>query len=357
MGWKEPDNKDRDPWDGHSDLDEFLAQLKRRFEQRFGGGKSGPLRPRIWWLVVGILIAIWLLSGVYEVAGGKQAVLLRFGAYVGTADTGMHWHWPWPITTKQVVDVKEKRSVTRNATLATKDHQLVTAGLTVSYRISRPFRYLYASDSPTEVLNAWIDSVLVNLVRTHTQAQLKVLHANPGKLDVGKADMRRIATLDPGIEVEGVKLSRLEPPEAVSAAESTALKQRKQSASATASAEAAARASITAAQNKATTIVTQARKEAQTREDAARTEVARFKALVPAWRRHPHVTEMYLRNEAIREALTAAPKIVVSGSVHAVTLPASALTSSKAPAVATGPEAKPAGGRKSGGKPRGALRQ
>ena len=59
MGWKEPDNKDRDPWDGHSDLDELLAQFKERWGKRFGGG-SGPFRPRIWWVVIVILIGVYV---------------------------------------------------------------------------------------------------------------------------------------------------------------------------------------------------------------------------------------------------------------------------------------------------------
>jgi len=332
MGWKEPDNKDRDPWDGHSDLDELLAQLKRRFGKRFGGGGSGPFRPRIWWLVITLLIGIWLLYGVYEVGTGKRAVILRFGHYVGTVGTGVHWHLPWPITDTTLVDVQQSRAITRNATLVSQDKQLVTAGVTVKYHITHPFRYLYASANPSHVLDSWADAVLMNLVDTHTQSELQSLRKSQQKIDLDKTLTQRIAAIDPGITVDGVTLTRLEPPDAVVEARSKAEAKLKQSASAAESAQSAARASIMKARQQAGEIVSRANNEAHSREARARAEVARFKALVPAWRKHPRETEDYLRNESIRGALTAAPKIVVSGSVRVVQLPPSAFTGSQAPA-------------------------
>lgn len=342
MGWKEPDNKDRDPWDGHSDLDELLAQFKQRWGKRFGGG-SGPFRPRIWWVVVAILIGVWLLSGVYEVGTGKQAVVMRFGHYVGTLDAGIHWHLPWPITQTQVVDVKESRSITRNATLATRDHQLVSAAVTVKYHITNPYRYLFVSASPTQVLDSWADSVLLSVVESHAQDTLQSLNTSQQALDLDKSLTQRIAAIDPGITVDGVTLSRLQPPEAVAEARSQAEDTLKQSASAAESAEAAAQTNILEAQKQAGQIITRAKNDAQAREARAQAEVARFKALVPAWRKHPREVEDYLRNESIREALTAAPKIVVSGSVRVVQLPPSAFTGSQAPVAATAaPPKKPA---------------
>lgn len=335
MGWKEPDNKDRDPWDGHSDLDELLAQVKRRFAKRFGGGGSGSFRPRIWWVVTVILIGIWLLYGVYEVGAGKRAVILRFGHYVGTVGTGVHWHLPWPITETKLVDVKQSRSITRNATLVSRDKQLVTAAVTVKYHITHPFRYLYASANPSQVLDSWADSVLMKLVESHTQSELQSLKKSQQKIDLDKTLTQRIKAIDPGITVDGVTLTRLKPPEAVAQARSKAEAKLKQSASAAESAQSAAQASIAQARNKAGQLIAQANSEAKARETRAQAEVARFKALVPAWRKHPHETENYLRNESIREALTAAPKIVVSGSVRVVQLPPAAFTGSQAPAAAT----------------------
>ncbi len=341
MGWNEPDNKDRDPWDGHKDLDELIAQFKQRWGKRFGGG-SGPFRFRIWWLIIVTIIGVWLLYGVYEVGPGKQAVVLRFGNYAGTVGTGIHWHLPPPITETHVIDVKESRSITRNATLLTQDHRLVSAAVTVKYRISDPRRYLFASDSPIQVLNTWADSVLLSEVDSHDQAALESLNKSGQNLDVDKTLTQRIAAIDPGITIEGVTLSRLQPPDAVAEARSEAEDKLKASATSAQSAEEAAQANILKAHKQANQIITQATSEAQTRQARAEAEVARFKALLPAWSKHPRETEQYLRNESIREALTAAPKIVISGSVRVVQLPPSAFTNTQAPMAATSaPPGKP----------------
>lgn len=339
MGWNEPDNKDRDPWDGHGNLDDFLAQLKRRWEARFGGPGSGGFRPPLWWFVVVILVGIWLLSGVYEVGGGNQAVVLRLEHYVGTVGTGLHWRWPWPITETQMVDVKQSRSVTRNGTLATADGQLVSAAVTVKYHIDKPYRYLYASASPTQLLDAWADSVLLDQVHGHSLAELREQDKNQQALSLSDAQESRIADLDPGVKVDAVQLSRLQPPDEVAQASETAESQRKQAAATAESAEKAAEAAIGAARKQADRIIAQAKQQASERLADAQAAVARFEALVPAWQKAPHVTELMLRNEALRDALTSAPKIIVSGSVHAVTLPASALTG-QAPAAATRAGAK-----------------
>ncbi len=353
MGWKEPDNKDRDPWDGHSDLDELLAQFKQRWGKRFGGG-SGPFRPRIWWVVAAILIGVWLLSGVYEVGTGRKAVVMRFASYVGTLDAGIHWHLPWPITTTRMVDVKESRSITRNATLLTRDDQLVSAAVTVKYHITDPYRYFFASAAPNHVLDSWADSVLMSVVERHEQDALQSLKKSQQKIDLDKALTQRIAAIDPGITVDGVTLSRLQPPDAVAEARSKAEDKLKQSTSAAESAESAAQADILKAQKQAGEIISRAQSEAQSREARAQAEVARFKALLPAWRKHPRETENYLRNESIREALTAAPKIVVSGSVRVVQLPPSAFTGTQAPLAATA--AAPKKSTDSAKKTQGGLR-
>lgn len=351
MGWNEPDNKDRDPWDGHSNLDEFLAQLKKRWEQRFGGGGpgSGRFRPRIWWFVVAILIGVWLLSGVYEVGGGDQAVLLRFGGYLGTTGAGVHWHWPWPITETHLVNVKEKRAITRNATLPTQDDKLVSAALTVKYHIDKPYRYLYSSASPTRVLDTWTDGVLLELVQGHVLHDLQQLNKSGQSIELDDKAASRIASIDPGIKIESVVLSRLQPPEEVTEADQNAESHQKQAAAAAQSAESAAQADISKVHKQADKIVANAKRDASQRLAQAQAEVARFQALVPAWENAPHVTESMLRNEALRDALTSAPKIIVSGSVHTVTLPRSALSAMQAsPARTTAggtKAAKPTGGR------------
>ncbi|MGA7965232.1 MAG: protease modulator HflK [Gammaproteobacteria bacterium] len=354
MGWNEP-GKDRDPWGGQSDLDEFFARIKRRLNERFGPGDGKdphPLRPRLWWFAVFVLVLVWALSGVYEVSDGQRAVVLRLGTHAATVGPGVHWRWPWPVDTVQNVNVKESRSITRQATVLTRDGQWVTASLTVKYHITDPYQYLYATTEPTSVLGAGADAVLFDTARTHTLQALEKTSQAPAAATLAQAVSRQLAGVNAGIGIDAASLGRLNPPQAVSDARDQAEQQKKQTAAAAASAQQAAEAVILKAQTRARHVVIQARAESERQVAQAHADVARFLALVPAWKKAPKVTETMLRNDALRAALTAAPKVVVSGSVHAVTLPPSAVTAKPAPAAKTRMRPAPAATAKS---PAGAL--
>jgi membrane protease subunit HflK len=340
MGWNKP-GKDRDPWGGQRDLDEFFAQIKHRLSRRFGRGDGKtphPLRPRLWWFAVLILVIVWALSGVYKVSVGQRAVVLRLGVHVGTVGSGVHWRWPWPIDTVHSVNVKEARSITRQVTVLTRDGQWVTAALTVKYRIDNPYQYLYGTTTPTDALGTGAQAVLFSTVRTHT---LQALQQAPAAATLSRALSRQLAGVGVGISIDAVRISRLVPPQAVADARDQAAQQRKRTVAVAASAPQAIEAAILEARTRAKRIVNRARIESSRQVAQARVDVARFRALVPAWEKAPLITETMLRNDALHTILTVAPKVVVSGSVHAVTLPSSVLTTIHAPAAKTRPRAAP----------------
>jgi membrane protease subunit HflK len=103
-GGGRPGGGGRGPWGGGPsggntppDLEAFLRRSQencaRRFPRGFGGGGA---------LVVGLIVlAVWLMSGVYVVNPDEQGVVLRFGAFVGRTTPGINYHLPWPIETRK----------------------------------------------------------------------------------------------------------------------------------------------------------------------------------------------------------------------------------------------------------------
>lgn len=91
------------------DLEDMLRQWRERFNMG-GGGSSGPARGLSWRLIGGILLAGWLLSGIYTVNETQQAVITRLGDYNRTTGPGIHWNIPAPIEARQVVDVTSQRT-------------------------------------------------------------------------------------------------------------------------------------------------------------------------------------------------------------------------------------------------------
>ena len=57
------------------------------------------LRGRGFVLIGGLLLLAWLSSGIYKVQPDEQGIVLRFGRWQQTAESGLHYHLPYPIET------------------------------------------------------------------------------------------------------------------------------------------------------------------------------------------------------------------------------------------------------------------
>ena len=88
--WGQPTRPPQRPAGG--DLEDWLKHLRERFSGG-GGGEGGPPAGRrafSWRIIVGVLAAGWLLSGLYQVDEGERAVITRLGKYEYTTGPGMH---------------------------------------------------------------------------------------------------------------------------------------------------------------------------------------------------------------------------------------------------------------------------
>ncbi|HTJ06351.1 MAG TPA: protease modulator HflK N-terminal domain-containing protein, partial [Caldimonas sp.] len=100
--------------DGPPDLDELWRDFNRKLSGLFsgrgsrrgnGGGDSGGgpnFQPNLKSagvgaaLIGGVIVLIWLGSGVFIVQEGQQAVVTSFGRYSHTVDAGFQWRFPYP---------------------------------------------------------------------------------------------------------------------------------------------------------------------------------------------------------------------------------------------------------------------
>lgn len=126
MAWNEPGggkNNNQDPWgsgggnndnnnrggkQGPPDLDEALKKLQDSLNGLFGGKKGsgsnnngnnrssgGAGIPKAVWAIAGLVVlAFWLFSAVYTVDEQEQAIVLRFGEYHRTVESGLHLYFP-----------------------------------------------------------------------------------------------------------------------------------------------------------------------------------------------------------------------------------------------------------------------
>src|SRR5690606_41182935 len=104
--------------------------------------------------VVGALLLVWALSGVYSVDAAERGVVLRFGKHVATTEPGLRWHLPWPIETRQLVNIASIESFTREIRMLTSDENLVDIHLAVQYRRANPLDYVFNVQNPEMTLRS-----------------------------------------------------------------------------------------------------------------------------------------------------------------------------------------------------------
>ncbi len=148
------------------DFEQIMARIRDALGpigRRLGGGGVGLLVVG----VIGVIVAIWLATGVYTINPGEQAALRLFGNVreATVIDTGLHWRWPGPIGDKNVVLTSETRrmelgfrsaqgavdaAVPVEALMISGDLNIVDVRMVVQYNISNLIQYLFRVDDPGE---------------------------------------------------------------------------------------------------------------------------------------------------------------------------------------------------------------
>jgi len=179
MAWNEPGGSgNKDPWGSRSpeqgppDLDEIIRRFQRKLAGLFGGGSSSGGKGNAFGgigLIIGALVLLWGLSGLYFIKEGNRGVVLEFGAYKETTGAGMHWY-PRFIQSVQKVDIEAIRSIdlgvnsTSESLMLTQDENIVDIKFTAQYKVSDPRDYLFSVTDPKETLQQAMESAIREVV-------------------------------------------------------------------------------------------------------------------------------------------------------------------------------------------------
>jgi membrane protease subunit HflK len=90
------------------DLEELLRRSQEKLRSILpggGGGGKGALA------LVAVAVLAWLLSGFYRVEADEEGLVLRFGQYVRTTQSGLNYHLPYPIETVITPKVTTQNSI------------------------------------------------------------------------------------------------------------------------------------------------------------------------------------------------------------------------------------------------------
>lgn len=233
--------------DGPPDLDELWRDFNRKLGSLFpgnrqgggntgGGGSSGPGLPDMKGaglgigLLLGLIVLIWLGSGVFIVQEGQQAVVMSFGRYARTAEAGMQLRLPYPFESHETVNVTALRSVEvgttgvtqgtglRDSSMLTQDENIVDIQFTVQYRIKDARQFLFENRSPELAVVQAAESAVREIVGRNSMDSVLYEQRDAIAADLVKLIQAQLDRLKSGVLVANVNVRSVQPPEQVQAA-------------------------------------------------------------------------------------------------------------------------------------------
>lgn len=327
------DSQNQNPWgkrpeQGPPDLLELLKKLFSGAKNKVnvastGGGASSNNLPfsKIAMGVVGFLVLIWLVAGIYIVSPAEQAVILRFGKYVTTVGAGPHWIPPL-IEERFVINTQEVNNFPYNAQMLTRDENIVSVAVAVQYRIADPEQYLFNVSHPVRSLQEATFSALRQVVGQMTLDDVLTTGRQSLRDQVAQQLNDTLAIYKTGLEVTDMTLQPAKPPEEVTAAFDDAIKAREDEQRYINQAQAYVRNVTSTAKGQIARLTQSANAYQQSVVLQAQGSVARFNALLQAYKNAPVVTRERLYLDGVQSALSRTHNIIVdSGHGNMLYLP------------------------------------
>lgn len=244
MAWNEPGNRGENPWSkkrpasksdgGTNSFSDWLERLKASL----GAGASGGGAPgggagdggqagnpaAFGLMLAGVLVLLWLASGMFQINASEKGVVQRFGRFTEVRNEGWGWAFPWPIETVTKVNVSQVNSVDYKSRVLTADVNLVEIHTAIQYLNSDPVKVLFQVRDVEATLREVSESAIREVVG---QASLDDVLGSARQRITDSTKERIQRTLDgynSGLRVASVNLTDVQVPEAVVAAQRDANK-------------------------------------------------------------------------------------------------------------------------------------
>lgn len=199
-------------------LYQLLHQVRRRLNNRF------PL------IILAIVVAVWLLSGIYTVGPGEMGVIRQFGREYTITEPGLRYHLPWPVQHVTIVDIDTVRSATvgyriiredyvtmvpREALMLTGDENIIKIHLFIQYTIKDPSDFVFRVHNPEDVLHSAAEVALRGMVGIFTVDYTMT----EGRAEVQELTRLRLQELlddyQSGLLIREARILTADPPEQV----------------------------------------------------------------------------------------------------------------------------------------------
>ncbi len=332
------------PSPDQQDLDELLNFLKYQFNRFGGGGNSGGsggngggFSPRIWGYAGLGLAALWLLSGIYVVAPDEKGVVLRFGEYVQTTDSGLHWHLPYPIESvltprvtaenieeigfrsaagtgffgARTADNKNITDVQAESLMLTGDENIVDLDFTVRWRIDDARDFLFNVQNVSDTIKRVSESIMREVIGRYTIDDALTDNKTAIQQEVQEKIQKVLNDYKIGVLVTGAELQQVNPPQQVIDAFRDVQAARADAEKLINQATGYANNVLPRARGQSAQILEQAQAYKQSTIADAQGRAARFTSQLQEYRKAPQVTRERLYYETMQRVLENSGKVIL----------------------------------------------
>tara|TARA_B100000003_G_scaffold107802_1_gene96547 strand:- start:524 stop:1492 length:969 start_codon:yes stop_codon:yes gene_type:complete len=276
--------------------------------------------------ILGIVLILWLLTGVYMVGPDEVGVVRTFGKYTRVAQSGLNYHFPYPIetvNTPKVTEVKrieigfrtlrngQYRTIEKESLMLTGDENIVDAEMIVQYKIKDPVEYLFNIVEPVLTVREAAEASLRTVVgRNKIDETLTT-----GKFTIQEETKDQLQSIldnyQSGIHIVAVQLQDVSPPEEVIGAFKDVASAKEDKNRMINQAEGYRNDVIPKARGEAEAMIRDAEGFKQSRIKRSEGDAAKFTTILKEYRKAKSITEKRLYLETMEKVLPDIEKIIV----------------------------------------------
>jgi membrane protease subunit HflK len=280
-------------------------------------------------VVLVLVIALYLASGIFVVAPDEQGVVRRFGKFIRIESPGLNYHLPFPIETvltPAVTQVKRVeigfrtitfgpparyREIPVEALMLTGDENIVSAEAIVQYKIKDPVNYLFNIILPEQTVRSAAEATLRQVI-----GERKIDEAlTVGKYEIQEETKRLLQQLldsyKAGILIVAVQLQDVNPPKEVQDAFKDVASAKEDKSRYINQAQGYRNDLIPKARGEAVQMTKEAEGYKIERIKKAEGDVAKFNSILTEYKKGEYITQARLYLETMEEILPNMNKVIV----------------------------------------------
>ena len=280
-------------------------------------------------IILILVIALYLASGIFVVAPDEQGVVRRFGKFIRIESPGLNYHLPYPIETvltPAVTQVKRVeigfrtiafgpparyREIPIEALMLTGDENIVSAEAIVQYKIKDPVNYLFNIILPEQTVRSAAEATLRQVI-----GERKIDEAlTVGKYEIQEETKRLLQKLldsyKAGILIVAVQLQDVNPPKEVQDAFKDVASAKEDKSRYINQAQGYRNDLIPKARGEAVKMTKEAEGYKIERIKKAEGDVAKFNSILTEYKKGEYITQARLYLETMEEIFPNMNKVIV----------------------------------------------